>query len=191
MNFLVNSRSGKIHQVKSVGQEAAGDWRVGWLTWLHQANGEGCGNPTRLWKTGVRESNKSIGSCTPSPRYGKAEKFPLLFEEPRPWLGGKHFIPNPASSVQIRPLCLQKGVFLCPFRSYRTLGQEGCAPWNRWYSSPKKWLQFTGYLLLVIFVIVLDGPAEDVQLKFSLVPRAWGELCRLLCNSSTTTAIGS
>lgn len=165
-NFLENIRSGKIHQVKNVEQEA--EESVGWLV--------GLTSPSKQWrlgKTEIRDPKVSTGSHTPSPRCGKTEKFPSLFYEPRPHLGGKQFIPSSASLVRVRPLCLQKSVFLCPFQCHG--GTIKPLTWRRWYSSPQRWLQFTGNSWLGIFIIVLDGLAKDVQPQVCLAPGTWGE----------------
>lgn len=142
--------------------------QVGWLV--------GLTSPSKQWrlrKTEIRDPKGSTGSQTPSPRCGKTEKFPSLFYEPRPHLGGKQFIPSSASLVQVRPLCLQKGVFLCPFQCHG--GTIKPLTWRRWYSSPQRWLQFTGNSWLGIFIIVLDGLAKDVQPQVCLAPGTWGE----------------
>lgn len=50
-------------------------------------------------------------------------------------------------------------------------------------------LQFTGNLLLMVFIIVLDGLAKDVQPQVHLAPGAQGG-GREQCNSPATTALG-
>lgn len=171
-NFLENISSGKIHQIKNVGKEC------GWLV----------GSASKQWrlvKTEIRDPKMSTGSHVPSPRCGKAEKFPFLFYEPKPHLGGKHVMPSSASLVQVRPLCLQKGVFLCPFQCHGGTIQPWT--WRRWYSSPQRWLQFTGNLWFEISIIVLDGLAKDVQPKVCLAPGTGGtaQLQQLLAELET------
>lgn len=114
----------------------------------------------------------SIGSHVPSPRCVKAEKFPFLFNEPKLHLGEKPFIPSSTSLVQVRPLSLQKGVFLCPFQSW---GDNTALDMDQVIQFTPEVSAVHRKFMAEISIIVSDGLAKDVQPKVCLAPGSWGQ----------------
>lgn len=137
----------------------------------------------RLWqKLEVRDINVSMRKlCIISKSDQSKIPFPLGTKIVL-WWEAFQMVPD-SDSALLAEGCLR--VSIC----FYVVGGCSCVLWSRWHSSPQRWLQFAGNLLLVIFIIASDVHAKDVQPWVSLTTRASGGALQS-CRSSDMTAIG-